>query len=226
MSEVFLPTPELEQLAQVVSKNVDFYSAARPFFLPKDDHESDAEWRLRLFEVVSQPLFQARLEEIKYEQMLALRVTPDSILAELSKVGFSNMADFVTVNDSGDPVIDLSGATRQHFAAISEVSTEVALKGEGECQVPVKQTKIKFHNKLEALKQASNILGIGAKKVELSGPNGGPIEVSNLDAEGEAAKRALADLIERNAATATTQDTEANDEQDAGTPAAQSEQGA
>jgi hypothetical protein len=104
------------------------------------------------------------------ELLLELDFTPDRILREIAKVAAVNTADFVTIDEQGQPHIDMSGVKRRHLAAIASV--ENTDKG----------VKYKAHDKLKALDMLAKMARMyPADRTELSGPNGAPIQSASVN---------------------------------------------
>jgi phage terminase small subunit len=80
------------------------------------------------------------------EIMAELDFTPARIVREIAKVAGVNMADFVSIDDEGNPQIDLSGVKRRQLAAVSAVEGRIIEEGR-----VVKAPKIRTHDKLKAL---------------------------------------------------------------------------
>ena len=97
-------------------------------------------------------------------------VNKAKVIAELAKIGFSNMLDYVTINARGEAYADLSKLTRDQAAAIVEVTSEIYMEGEGDEAKPVKRTKFKLADKRAALVDIGKELGMFVKKVEVGGP--------------------------------------------------------
>ena len=95
-------------------------------------------------------------------------VTRDQMLREYAKIGFSDIRRAVRwSNAEGVVLVDSDEVDGDTAAAIAEVS-------QGKDGL-----KLKFHDKRAALDSLSKILGFNAP-TEISGPNGGPIEVSDV----------------------------------------------
>lgn len=124
--------------------------------------------------------------EIARLEALALRrhdITQDRVLAELAKLGFANMQDFVRLTPDGDPVVDLSDVSRAKFAAITELTVEDFTDGRGENARDVRRIKVKMADKTKALENIAKHLGMLKDRTEISGPNGGPIQTEDVAKE-------------------------------------------
>lgn len=131
---------------------------------------------------------QDRVKEITGKAADKAGVTIERVLAEMAKIGFANMLDYVTINGSGEPIIDLSTLTREQAAAIQEVIVDTHSEREGEDSIAVKRVRFKLLDKRAALVDIGKHLGMFKERVEHSGPNGGPIETIDLS-DTEAARR-------------------------------------
>jgi len=89
--------------------------------------------------------------------------TADDVYRELQLLGFSNMADYVTIGSDGDPYIDLSSLTRDQAAAISEVTVEDFVDGRGEDARKVRRVKFKLADKRGALIEMGKHLGVAER---------------------------------------------------------------
>jgi phage terminase small subunit len=98
-------------------------------------------------------------------------VTKEQVLAELVKIGFANMLDYVRVQEgTGDAYVDLSKMTREQAAAIGEVVVEEYTEGKGESARDVKRVKFKLLDKKGALVDIGRELGMFINRTELGGP--------------------------------------------------------
>lgn len=104
-------------------------------------------------------------------------ITQDQVLRELAKIGFANMADYMKAGQDGDPFLDFSELTRDQAAALSEVTVEDFRDGRGEDARDVRRVKFKLADKKGALVDIGRHLGMFKDKIELAGPEGGPITV-------------------------------------------------
>lgn len=113
-------------------------------------------------QLLKNPLVREEIERYSKERAKKYKVDPDRIIEELVRVAFGTLGDFLTVREDGTPLVDCSEVGVEEMAAISDYSQEVYYEpGEGGVMNAVKRTKIKLHNKLEALAQLSKIFGVG-----------------------------------------------------------------
>jgi hypothetical protein len=110
-----------------------------------------------------------RINELKRlggeKAVKAIGVTKERIVAELIKIGFSNMLDYLRISADGLPCCDFSAVTRDQAAAIQEVNVEVGSaieyndKGE-RTAVPVRRVRFKLADKRAALIDMGKHLGM------------------------------------------------------------------
>jgi phage terminase small subunit len=82
--------------------------------------------------------------------------TAEDVQAELERLAFANMLDYMRVDDfSGDPRIDFSALTREKASAIRKLTVESFLErdpdGEDGAMRQVKRVKFELHDKRRAL---------------------------------------------------------------------------
>lgn len=94
-------------------------------------------------------------------------VTQDKVILELAKMAFANFAEFSRVDEDGNPVLDMSEATADHFAAVTEITNEIYTEGRGNGARDVKRTKIKLADKQAALVKLGQHLGMFVKQSEV-----------------------------------------------------------
>lgn len=102
----------------------------------------------------------AALSKRQQERSERTQVTADAVIAELAKLGFSNMLDYVTVQTDGLAYIDLSRLSREQAAAIQEMTVDEYVEGAGDDERPVKRVKIKLADKKSSLELLGKHLGI------------------------------------------------------------------
>lgn len=146
-----------------------------------------------------EPVIQARIAEMKEALAVRTTITQQRVLEELAKIGFVNAGDFVTLDEDGKTTVDLSKLTPDQKAAIAELQIDTAPDGR-------QRVKVKLHDKRAALMDIGKHLGMFREKIELTGKDGGAIEVKNklevslLDREErEMLKQMLLAIAERKA---------------------------
>ncbi len=175
-----LKNPRHERFAQEVAKGKsqsDAYAAAG--YKPSEHHAS---------RLARNGKVKARVAELLERGAAKAEVTVKKIVAELAKIGFANMADYMRPNAAGDPYLDFSRLTREHAAALQEVTVEDFADGRGEDKRDVRRVKFKLYDKRAALVDMGRHLGMFPTKVEMSDKDGGPIETRELSPL-EAARR-------------------------------------
>jgi phage terminase small subunit len=91
-------------------------------------------------------------------------ITQDRVLAEIAKLGFTNMADYMAATPGDDPYLDFSALTRGQAAALQEVTVEER----GQNAREAKRVKFKLADKRAALVDIGRHLGMFKDRVELS----------------------------------------------------------
>ena len=117
------------------------------------------------------------------EKMAAkYEVSAEKIIAELARMGFSNMEDYLSVDSNGEPVVDLSALDRDKASAIQEVTIDSFLEGKGEDAKTVKRIRFKLCDKRAALVDLGKHLNLFKERLALEGKDGGPIQHETVTA--------------------------------------------
>lgn len=124
---------------------------------------------------------QALITKLRDKRMEELDVNAYRVLKELSHLAFSNMQDYIRIED-GEAYVDLSNLSREQAAAIQEITSEVYVDGyvgTGEDRQPinVKRTKFKLSDKRGSLELLGKYLALFQENHTISGPDGGPVSV-------------------------------------------------
>ncbi|MBO9430611.1 terminase small subunit [Sulfitobacter sp. R18_1] len=99
-------------------------------------------------------------------------VTQERVVAELAKVGFATMRQFMRVDDEGQPQINMDDTDDDNLDALAEIQTETVLERDGSDSegkakfTHVRKTKIKLHDKLNALDKLARYTGVYEKEAE------------------------------------------------------------
>ena len=103
---------------------------------------------------------------------------------EIARIAFSKMPDFARVEKGALVIVDTNQLTEDQQAAISEISETT---GEGGRTV-----RVKLHDKLAALDKLAKGLSLYKERHEVSGPNGGPVQIEDSVAQLEAMVEGIA----------------------------------
>ena len=97
-----------------------------------------------------------------------LALTKESVLGELMRIGFANIADYVDL--TGDnPSWALKAVPREQMAAVSELTTETVFERTRSNGAPseVRKVKLKFWDKKGALVDLGKHLGLFRERMDL-----------------------------------------------------------
>ncbi len=122
-------------------------------------------------ENLSKPNVESAIAEGRARLTAAAGVNAERIVKEYALLGFANMLDYIRI-EGGAPVVDMSAVTRDHGAAIQEVTSEVYMERTGDDEnpvEPVKRTKFKLCDKKGALDSLAKHLGMFTERHEHSG---------------------------------------------------------
>ena len=103
----------------------------------------------------------AAVAELQASRSERTQVTADQVLAEIAKLAFVNMDDYVRVGADGDPFVDLSATTRDQKAGLIDVECHDYKDGRGEDARDVRKVRVKLNpGKLPALVALGKHLGL------------------------------------------------------------------
>jgi len=159
--------------------------------------------------------FTARLAALSAGVAEKVSISVESVIAELAKIGFANMQDYMSVGLDGQPTLDWSRLTRDQAAALSEVTVETVVErgdegapAKSKAKQPdddaetVRRVKFKLYDKRAALVDIGKHLGAFTQKVELTGKDGGPIETKEVEMSELELARRIAFALEQGARAA------------------------
>ncbi|MFC4639816.1 terminase small subunit [Deinococcus hohokamensis] len=155
----------------------------------------------------------ARIETAKKEALERVGVRAEAILMELAKIGFSSQRRVLHIDEGGEPSIRPGSEIPDNdLDAVQDISFQVI-----EITTPTKEGlkverrrsgRVKMHDKRAALVDLGRYASIfGPEKVQVSTPEGRPLQVENVNAipEEDRAER-VASLIAAAAARKTNAD--------------------
>ena len=107
-------------------------------------------------------------------------VTREKLIRELALIAYGNVGDFLCFDDDGNPYYDFSEATRDQLANIDALQIDEYTEGRGEERRQIKKIKVNQRDKLKAIQMLADMCNLmPPKKLEHSGPGGGPIAVAH-----------------------------------------------
>ena len=124
------------------------------------------------YELVANRRVSKLIEKYQTERASKLGVKAERVVEELCRLGFSNMADYMRIDEEGKPVgLDLRNLTRDQAAAIQEISEDATGgTGDGERKLIIR-TKFKLADKGANLERLGRHLGMFQDKVEHTADN-------------------------------------------------------
>lgn len=115
------------------------------------------------------------IEQAMAERAQRTEITADMVLREFAKLGFSNMKDFTEWGPRGVKLKPSEELPDELAACVSEVSESFTEAG--------RTLKFKLHDKKGALEAIAKHLGMFVERKEVTGKDGGPIELTAMTAE-------------------------------------------
>jgi phage terminase small subunit len=119
--------------------------------------------------LANHPDIVGRIDELMQVALANTGVTVERIITELAKLGFSNMLDFIKIDDDGQPCLDFNDLDREKAAAIAEITTDVITNPRDGSVT--RRTRFKLYDKKTALVDLGRHLGMfkETKDVNLRG---------------------------------------------------------
>lgn len=108
-------------------------------------------------ENLSKPDIQSYISELQLQLAKNANVTPEMVISELKKVGFSNIQDFI---DEGNTIKDLSSIPRDVAASVKTIKKVVTEWGSGDDAGTKTSVSFEVYDKLAALEKIGRHLGI------------------------------------------------------------------
>ena len=99
------------------------------------------------------------IQNRKVQRSERTKIKADDVVLELTKVAFSNIQDFITVDEDGDVFIhNFDAIEREKLAAIESIKVSSTKNKDDSREYTT--TQFKLHSKLNALEQLGKHLGI------------------------------------------------------------------
>lgn len=102
--------------------------------------------------LLTQPSVREEIKRRTAPIIRELEITGQRTLQRLAQIGYSNMLDFIDIDEEdGSPTVNLRKIDRTSAGAISEIITETYMEGRGDDARRITRTKIKLHDPRPAL---------------------------------------------------------------------------
>lgn len=118
-------------------------------------------------QLLQRPDISAAIAEAQADRSKRTMITADMVIAELAKIGFANMTDYMRVGPSGDPVLDFSSLTRDQAAALIDITVDDFTDARSGDAREVRRVRFKLADKRAALVDLGRHLGIFKDKIEI-----------------------------------------------------------
>lgn len=93
----------------------------------------------------------------------------EDVLQELARLAFSNMSDYVVIQDDGTAIVDLAMLTPDELAAVQEITVDEYVEGKGDEARNVKRVKLKLADKGVNLERLGRYYKLFTEVVEHKG---------------------------------------------------------
>jgi len=141
----------------------------------------------------------ARIEELIEKASDKAEISIERVLRELGRVGFQDPRNLFSKEGGIKGIHDLDQDTAAAIASVELVSRKSGETDDDGNPIYEQIHKVRTWDKVSALEKMARILGANIDKIEVTGPNGGPIEVTEETPRERIASR-IAGLAARGAA--------------------------
>lgn len=94
------------------------------------------------------------------------------VLREVAAIAFCNAMDYFSIDEEGQPHIDLSKLNQVQQTAIASIETDTYWEGHDDEARQVKKVKLRFHDKIKALELLGKNLKLFTERIEVSAVEG------------------------------------------------------
>jgi len=164
-------TPKMALFCREYIKDFNATRAAADAGYSKKTAYSQGQRLLRNVEI------EKALSEAIERRMEKVEIDAEWVLQKLVDQYKVNIDDFVKVDDLGNPSFDFSKASKEQRAAVNSLQIDSAKSG----GLEISKIKVSLNSKLKLLEAIGRHVDVGAfrDKVEVTGKEGGPIEIKN-----------------------------------------------
>lgn len=137
-------------------------------------------------ENLAKPYIQDAVQAAMVERSRRTGITADRVLAELAKLAFSNMENYMKFDKDGKPELDFAEISSDQAAAISELTVDTRHERDQEGDKPAQVTKVRFKlaDKSRNLELLGRHLKLFTDKVDVNATGNFVLNISEADAGG------------------------------------------
>lgn len=147
----------------------------------KDAKYSEKSASVLGYQLLQNPLVQKRIAQLTDHALKEIGVTRERVLTELARIAFSDLR--VAYNEVG-ALLRPDELPDDFAPAIAGIEVDEIWEGHGDEREQIGETKkLKLWDKTKALDSLAKHLSLTPERHEHSGPNGKPIETSNMTDE-------------------------------------------
>lgn len=118
--------------------------------------------------IFKRPRVAAEIDKRKKRMAEKNEVTEDWIVGKLKQIADAELGDIIAVDPDGNVRIDYTKLSPGLRSALQAMDISEYTEGRGAERSPVRNIKIRLHDKLKALEMLSRILGLFKDKVEVT----------------------------------------------------------
>lgn len=124
-------------------------------------------------ENLAKPNIADYLQELRLKQQKRTEITADRVLEEIANIAFTNLEDFMSVDDDQCAIINPDDRPEKSKSALKKVKVTRLIVGSGDNEKEVEKVELETHDKIAALDKLCRHLGIYEKdnrrQVEVTG---------------------------------------------------------
>ncbi len=138
------------------------------------------------------------IQQLMTQRAEKVGVTAQSVIQEIAKMAFANMADYIRVDgDSIRP--DMSRVTRDQFAAVQEFTVDIRReKGEaGTVGDEIEKLRFKIADKRANLELLGRHLKLFTDQLNLGGQSGNPLQLVSAEMPDDVAAALYKELLKK-----------------------------
>lgn len=114
------------------------------------------------------------------KRIVRTEITQDRVLSELALLAFSDVTHY-TVSETGDVTL-AEGAPPSAMRALQSIKRKITTRNRDDVSETTIDVEVKLWDKPGPLKLAGRHVGLFPNNIEVTGKDGGPIEVANVRA--------------------------------------------